>query len=111
MKKIYVLFFIIVTLLIQGCSKKAVKVEEVIIVFPSAPAEPRVAYLDTYRGEKEEASKLNALDLFLGETVESKNSSPVIIKPYGVNLYDGKVYVVDTAANFVYKIDEKTKDV
>jgi len=111
MKILNVLFFIIFILFIQGCSKKVVKVEEAIIVFPSAPAEPRVVYLDTYRGEKEEVSKLNALDVFLGETIESKNSSPVIIKPYGVNLYDGKIYVVDTAANFVYKIDEKTKDV
>lgn len=111
MKILYIAFLVLFIILIQGCSKKVIKVEDAIIVFPTAPSEPRVAYLDTYRGDKEDEIELNALDMFLGETIESKSSNPVIIKPYGVSLYDGKVYAVDTAANFVYAIDEKTKDV
>lgn len=111
MKTFVTVFFILIGIFNQGCSTKKVEVQEVVVVFPPLPSEPRIAYLDTYRGKKDSAPKLSAFDAFLGETVESKSMDPVIIKPYGVSVYGGKVYAVDTAANFVYAIDEKTKDV
>jgi DNA-binding beta-propeller fold protein YncE len=109
-KLVYIFSFIISVIFFQGCAPKVVEVQERVIVFPPAPTEPRIAYLETYRGEKEDDNKLTAFDTFLGETEKSKNMSPVIVKPYGVSIYNGKIYVVDTAANFVYEIDEKTKD-
>jgi DNA-binding beta-propeller fold protein YncE len=108
---LYIFSFILFTVLFQGCATKVVEVEQGVVVFPPPPSEPKIAYIDTYRGEKDSAPKLSALDVFLGDTIEKKASNPMIIKPYGVSSYGGKVVVVDTAANFVYSIDEKTKDV
>lgn len=112
MKVFFIFSFILLTVLFQGCStKEIVKVKQEVVVFPPPPSEPRIAYIGTYRGEKKGEPKLSTLDAFLGETIESKASNPVIIKPYGVSSYNSKIYVVDTAADFVYEIDEKTKDV
>ncbi len=111
MRVVFACSIIIFILLFQGCATKEVVVEEVKPVFPSAPSEPRIAYLETYRGKKANAPKLSGLDIFLGETIESKALGPVIVKPYGVTLNNGIIYVVDTAARFVFAINEKTKDV
>lgn len=113
MKKIILYFFVVIAILFQGCAtKEAPKKEEERVVYPAPPNEPRVAYIDTYRGRKDsEAPKLSAMDILMGETIESKAMNPVIIKPYGVSLNNGKIYAVDTAAKFVYQIDEKTRDV
>jgi len=108
---IFIFSFMVLAVLFQGCATKEVKVEQGVVVFPPPPSEPRVLYLETYRGKKDSTSKLSPLDIFLGETIESKSLDPVIIKPYGVTLDNDTAYVVDTAARFVYAINLKTKDV
>ncbi|MDT8337668.1 MAG: 6-bladed beta-propeller [Sulfurimonas sp.] len=97
---------ITVMLFFQACATKEVEVERT-IVFPQYPEEPRILYLATYRaGAKEDTS--NALDIFLGDKKGEKRVSN-IIKPYGVGLQNGKVYVADTASDVVFVMDEETR--
>lgn len=97
--------------LFQGCATKPEAVQQPKIVFPSYPDEPKIAYVDTYRGESQSENDASALDLFLGEDKGRKTISPVIVKPYGVGLQDGKLYVADTGTDTVFIIDEKSKEV
>lgn len=107
MKIIFLSIQIITMFFFQACSTKEVEVETT-IAFPSYPQEPKIVYLATYRGGAPEDTT-SALDTFLGEKQSTKKVSN-IIKPYGVGLQDGKVYAVDTGANVVYVIDEKSKE-
>ncbi|WP_373071330.1 6-bladed beta-propeller [Sulfurimonas sp.] len=107
MKAILPLFALIIAILFQGCTTKAPKPKQT-IVFPSYPEEPRILYLDTYRGGLEE-KEYNAFDVFIGEEKIDRAQSN-IIKPYGVGLLNGKVYAVDTGSKLVFVMDEKTRE-
>lgn len=108
MKTIFLTFQIITLLFFQACATKEVVEVEPTIIIPPYPDEPRIVYLATYRGGMKE-EKVNALDAFLGETQSTKKMSN-IVKPYGVGLQDGKVYVADTGTSTLFVIDEKTKE-
>lgn len=116
MKTIFLFSLAVVALLFQACSPKVEVAPPQTIVFPQYPGEPKILYLDTYRGgvskavdEKGDFSK--ALDIFLGEESGSKQRRSNIVKPYGVGLQGGKLYVVDTGSNAVFVIDEKSREV
>lgn len=105
MKSVFLSIQIIIMLFFQACATKEVEVEQTIL-FPSYPEEPKILYLATYTGGATE-DKANALDAFLGETKSTKKVSN-IVKPYGVGLQGGKVYVADTGTDVIFVIDEKT---
>lgn len=107
MKTIFLFIQIIVMLFFQACATKEIEVEQT-IVFPSYPEEPKILYLTTYRGGAKE-DKASALDTFLGETKSTKKVSN-IIKPYGVGLQNGKVYVADTGSDAIFVIDENSRE-
>lgn len=111
--KLSVLFMLVVAVFFSACSSKEVIKEKPTIVFPSYPEEPRILYLDTYRGgiklaDEKKSNFGDALDTFLGEKKGSKNSVATFIKPYGVGLQNGKLYVVDTGSDAVMIVDEKS---
>ncbi len=81
------------------------------IVFPSYPDAPKIAYVDTYRGKSQNENEISAFDLFLGEKAAGGPASIRIVKPYGVGLNNGKLYVADTGTNTVFVIDEKSREV
>lgn len=106
MKSVIPLIILTLTILFQGCSAPAVKPKQT-IVFPSYPDEPRILYLDTYRGGLK-VKEYNAFDVFIGEEKIDRVESD-IVKPYGVGLHNGKVYAVDTGTKLVFVMDEKTR--
>ncbi|MGE4396273.1 MAG: 6-bladed beta-propeller [Sulfurimonas sp.] len=108
MKTIFLTFQVLLMLFFQACATKEVASVEPTIIFPPYPEEPRIVYLETYRGGMKE-EKANALDVFLGEAQETKKVSNMV-KPYGVGLQNGKVYVADTGTSTLFVIDEKTKE-
>lgn len=107
MKIIFLAIQLFFMIFFQACATKEVEVKPTIL-FPSYPEEPRILYLNTYRGGATE-EKVNALDAFLGETEATKKVSN-IVKPYGVGLLDGKVYVADTGSSVVFVINETSQD-
>lgn len=68
------------------------------VFYPSLPNTPRVQYLATFNGESDVKPKKGRLQRFaLGDEDDSQS----IIKPYGVALNDGKLFVCDIRAGFV----------
>ncbi len=76
-----------------GCSAP-VRKKETPVFFPPAPELPRVQYLISFSGLRdiEEQSAFNRF--VVGEKEDLK-----VDKPYGVAIYDGKIYVCDTNAS------------
>ena len=88
--------------LAAGCAAPLRK-QEAPIFFPPPPAPPRIQYLVSFSGLKdiEEQSSFNRF--VVGEKQDVK-----VDKPYGVAIYDGKIYVCDTN-NSVAVFDLKAK--
>lgn len=95
------LFLFLAALL--GCAPAAQKDE--IIVYPTPPDEPRIAYIKTYRGARDFV-KRSLLDAILGAPAVSGLS-----KPYGVFADGDKIYVTLTGSASVAVIDTKEKKV
>jgi DNA-binding beta-propeller fold protein YncE len=76
--------------LLAACGPPAPK-PEAPVFFPAPPAPPRIQYLTAFSGlrDVEEQSSFNRF--VVGEIPNLK-----LDKPYGVALYDGKIYVCDT---------------
>ncbi|WP_457598701.1 6-bladed beta-propeller [Hydrogenimonas sp.] len=89
-----------------GCAPK--KAEEIRIIMPPPPEEPKLFYVDSYRGEAD-FKDTKVLDVFIGK--ESKGVGKNLFKPYGVAAKDGTIYVTDTAIGLVFVIDPKNKNV
>jgi len=91
-----------VALLAAGCAAPARK-PQTPTFFPPPPAPPRIQFLVSFSGLKdiEEQSAFNRF--VVGEKQDLK-----VDKPYGVAIYDGKIYVCDTN-NSVAVFDLKAK--
>ncbi len=81
---------VLAALLVAGCAAP-VRKKEAAVYFPPAPELPRVQFLVAYNGLKdiEEQSAFNRF--VVGEVQDVK-----LDKPYGVAMYDGRIYVCDT---------------
>lgn len=80
--------------------------KEVKLIYPPPPEEPRVVYLDSYKGESN-FKKKSFLENILGETLFSTE----LQKPYGVTAYGDKIYVTDTQSAVVFVFDTKEQKV
>jgi DNA-binding beta-propeller fold protein YncE len=91
-----------VVLAVAGCAAP-VKKKEIAVFFPPAPNLPRIQYLASFIGAKDIETQ-SAFDKFIrGE--ELKGS---LNKPYGVGIYEGKIYVCDTNSTvLVFDFKEK----
>jgi sugar lactone lactonase YvrE/6-pyruvoyl-tetrahydropterin synthase len=80
-----------VILFVAGCAGAPVKKKEAAVFYPPVPDLPRIQYLASFSGSKD-IEKQSAFNKFVvGEKGDIKLS-----KPYGVGIYDGKIYVCDT---------------
>ncbi len=77
--------------IIAGCAAPPKKKEEVVF-YPPEPELPRLQYLTSFSGSKEVEKGQSAFDIF----IEGKKVPQALSKPYGVGIYDGKLYVCDT---------------
>ncbi len=90
----------------SGCAPK--KSEELRIILPPPPEEPRIFYVGSYRGEAD-FKDTKVLDVLIGK--ESKGVGKNLFKPYGVGAKEGTIYVTDTAIGLVFVIDTKNRKV
>ena len=102
--------FVFISLQFTACSTKSESVKFPVL-FPSYPDEPKIEFLDVYRGgfTKKSSTLSDAFDSLIGEQKGEQSTESNMIKPYGVGLQDGKVYAVDTGTDTVFIMDEKTK--
>lgn len=91
--------------LLAGCATTGEKSEEKTYTFyPPAPATARFQYLTSFSTEKDLRGKRGGFSAFvLGEEEVSQE----IIKPYGLALRDGTLYICDTIAFAIDIVDLK----
>ena len=98
--------FLLVSLILAGCSISPKGQEHAPIFYPSLPNPPRIQHLlslTTFNDLKE--SKSSFTDFILGE----QSADSLVIKPYGIALFNGKIYVVDTVRAGYIVLDLKTR--
>lgn len=90
--------------LITGCAAPVQKTEK-FIFFPEPPELPRIQFLTSFTSEKDLLAEVSAFDTFvIGEKMDVR-----LDKPYGVALYEGKIYVCDTNETvMVFDLNKKT---
>jgi len=91
--------------LLFGCAAKAPG--KLLLAWPSLPATPRIAYVDTYRGSID-FYEPSFLDAILGASQTAKND---INKPFAVAAYGDKIYISDTGFGYVVVINTKERKV
>ena len=95
------LFAILVMGFLAGCAGTPDTTEsrtDSKVFYPPSPNSPRIQFLTSYSGASDiEKEKRTSFARFvLGE---EKKAVPQISKPYGVALYEDKIYVADTRGN------------
>jgi len=93
---------VLLYILISGCAGP--KAKEVELYWPLPPEQPRIKWVRWIRGEKDvkvETAKEKFLRYVLGE----ESRSTWLVKPYGVHVSGGRLYVSDTAAGKVAVFD------
>jgi DNA-binding beta-propeller fold protein YncE len=89
--------------LAASCAARTVP-QQTTVYFPPAPAPPRIQYLTSLSGLKDIETQSSFNRFVAGEKEDLK-----LDKPYGVAVYDGKIYVCDTNATvFVFDLKAKT---
>ena len=75
--------------------------------WPPYPDEPRIQFLTSYLNSKEvEPSRSKLDDLVYGK---EKEETQTVSKPYGVRMWNGKIYVCDLRSNCVVIFDLRKK--
>lgn len=71
--------------------------------FPSAPDQPRIQYLTAFASDTDMGKSSGFANFITGE---QKSADP-LVKPYGIALHDGNVFVCDTVAGMIEVFDLK----
>jgi DNA-binding beta-propeller fold protein YncE len=95
-----------VACIITGCAGE-VKKEAPLVFYPPPPNAPRIQFLNYYTSAEDVGGERSAFDKFVkGEQITRR-----LDKPYGVAMYNGKIYVCDTNRGLmVFDMQKKTLD-
>ncbi len=100
--KSYLVLGISCILFIGGCASARVAKKFEPLFYPSQPDEPRIQYLKSFSTSRDIEGEPGGFAKFIfGNTISLK----LIIKPYGVTLHKGKIYVCDTVYNGLEILD------
>jgi len=95
-------------LLAAGCQAPRAAERRQLVLFPPPPAEPRVQFLASLSGADDVVEPQGSFARFvLGD--DEKRASQALNKPYGLAVRDGSVYVCDTKALALYRMDLAAK--
>jgi len=89
----------------NGCATATKTAPKSYTYFPSAPDEPRIQYLTAFASDSDLGRSRSFADFITGEV---KTVDP-LVKPYGVAVNGGKVFVCDTVAGVIEVFDLKKK--
>jgi sugar lactone lactonase YvrE len=82
--------------LLSGCATKPVA-KKTYTFFPPKPDEPHIQYLATYSSDADLGASSKFAEFVTGK---SKQENP-IVKPYGVGIHNGQLFVCDTMRNAI----------
>jgi DNA-binding beta-propeller fold protein YncE len=89
---------------LSGCGTTPVtKSTQPYTFFPSAPDEPRIQYLTAFASDTDMGKSSGFANFITGE---QKSAAP-LVKPYGLALHDGNIFVCDTVAGAIEVFDLK----
>lgn len=114
MQRFWFIVLLISTLLGGGCAAPGVARFDYSgsgeIYWPGSPETPRIKYLYSLKhlSSREETALSQAADTLLGEEEFEPARAPTFIRPYGVWVSGGRLYVTDIAATRLTVIDLKT---
>jgi len=91
--------------LLGGCTTPATKTgpQKSYTFFPPSPDEPRIQYLTGFSSDAEFAKGGKFAEFITGQ----KTQVNALVKPYGLALHDGKIFVCDTVAGDIAVFDFK----
>lgn len=99
-------YCLLVVFTLVGCSSSPKEQTHVPVFYPPLPNPPRIQHLLSLTTFDDlEQSKSNFVDFILGE----QSSESLVVKPYGISLFDGKIYVVDSTSAGYVVLDLKTR--
>ncbi len=93
MKLNYLILFVI-TLLMLGCagSRSTQTSSNDLVIFPAPPDTARIQFLTRISNSRDVGGKQSAFSRF----IKGESAGKTIIKPYGITLRKGKLYICDT---------------
>jgi hypothetical protein len=100
---------VLVALVLSGCQGPSGKPEPVRhkpVFYPEPPEKPRLQFVHSIAREEDlpgKAKELGAFERFVLGSEDKKTGR--IEKPYGLAVYDGKIYVCDVGRRMVHVID------
>lgn len=94
----------LVLALMSGCTT-APKAPQKYTFFPPSPDLPRIQFLTQFASESDLGRGHNFADYITGE---QKTTDP-LVKPYGLAVHEGKVFVCDTVTDKIEVFDLKTR--
>ena len=86
---------------LAGCTTATKTAPKTYTFFPPSPDEPRVQFLTSFSSGADLGSSSSFADFVTGKPPPAN----ALIKPYGLAVKDGKVYVCDTMASAVEEFD------
>ena len=91
--------------LMGGCSTPPKQIEAKVF-YPAPPDLPRIQFLTSMNGAKDVEGPRSSFETFVTGEKESRRR---IDKPYGVAIYEGRIYVCDTNSTvLVFDLNKKT---
>lgn len=103
MLKLFSCLFLIQTLI--ACSSGPKKSSE-FIFYPAQPAPPKIQYLTSFSGPRDLEDDSSFGQFILGDEAFDKQN---VVKPYGVSIKDGVIYLVDIRSSGYATFDLKQK--
>jgi sugar lactone lactonase YvrE len=102
-------FMAAIVISLTGCGKQAIKQD--LVFYPPKPDPPRIQYLMGIGSSSDVVEEKSTFSFFIAGKDESETVHQ-IVKPYGVAVSKGKIYVADSGAAKVIIIDlvKKTFD-
>lgn len=92
-------------LAVAGCSTTKNTAPKTYTFFPPAPDEPRLQFLTAFDSSAVVGRSRKFMDFLAGEPPRM----PPLVKPYGLAVYDGKIFVCDTVAYTIQVFDFKNR--
>jgi DNA-binding beta-propeller fold protein YncE len=102
-------FFVLTLLLLAGCASEDIKREKVVLAYPPPPEQARFYF------ERTILSSFNVKELTAGDKLRafatgSLGTSEGLGKPYGVAVFQGRIYVTDTLKRAILMFDVPGKN-
>lgn len=101
--------YILAALILAACAAPEKPKEQPPLVYPPPPEEPRYYYERTITSSFD-VKEITAGDRFRMAVTGSAGSASGLSKPYGIAVYQGRIYVSDTVQRIVFMFDVPGKD-